>query len=400
MFFLTPRYIKHAKLLHKGVTRFIDYKRDILPPAKLEEIAGLRSDLEAAMKARDKEKLTALNEQINTVCQNSLPNQVRSEIAENIEVFFVAIVIALGIRAYIAQPFKIPTGSMQPTLNGLIVETREEPLNANIFTHALGLFTGKTYIDVTSNHTGRLRRNDPITDHNLLVWSYSKLHFEDGHSITIQAPSRQLIDPNVQNLGLAQHVGLRVSMIPGTISPDGKPHYNIVGEPPVVKEGQLIARGILNSGDHVLVNKFAYNFRQPTRGEVFVFITKNIRGIEAGIPKEQGSQHYIKRLGGVPGDKLQIKSPNLYHNGELAKEPGFQKVMSQKDGYQGYADAGIFSGRQLNEITLGDDQYFALGDNSYNSSDSRVWGHVPQRNLVGPALFCYLPFTKHWGPIR
>ena len=64
MFFLTPRYIKHAKLLHKGVTRFIDYKRDILPPAKLEEIAGLRSDLEAAMKAKDKEKLTALNEQI------------------------------------------------------------------------------------------------------------------------------------------------------------------------------------------------------------------------------------------------------------------------------------------------------------------------------------------------
>ncbi len=400
MFFLTPRYLKNAKLLQKGVTRFIDYKRDILPPAKLEEIVALRTTLEEAMKAKDKAKLAALNDQINDVCQHSLPNQKRSELGENIEVFFVAIVIALGIRAYIAQPFKIPTGSMQPTLNGLIVEQRDEPLNANIFKKAAGLLTGTTYIDVTSNHTGRLRQKDPITEHNLLVWSYSKLHFEDGHSIWINAPARQLIDPNVENLGLARHTGLRVSMLPGTMSPDGKPHYNIVGEPPLIQEGQLIARGLLNSGDHVLVNKFSYNFRHPERGEVFVFITKHIRGIEAGIPKEQGSQHYIKRLGGVPGDKIEIKSPNLFHNGELAKEPGFQKVMSQKDGYQGYADAGIFSGRQLNEINLDSDHYFALGDNSYNSSDSRVWGPVPQRNLVGPALFCYLPFTKHWGPIR
>lgn len=57
MFFLTPRYIKHAKLLHKGVTRFINYKRDILPPAKLDEITALRSSLEDAMRARDKARI-------------------------------------------------------------------------------------------------------------------------------------------------------------------------------------------------------------------------------------------------------------------------------------------------------------------------------------------------------
>jgi signal peptidase I len=45
-------------------------------------------------------------------------------------------------------------------------------------------------------------------------------------------------------------------------------------------------------------------------------------------------------------------------------------------------------------------QYFAMGDNSYHSSDSRYWGPVPEQNLVGPGWFCYWPLTKHWGRIR
>ncbi len=399
MFFLTPRYLKHAKLLHKGVTRFIDYKRDILPPAKLEEIEGLRRTLEVAMKARDKEKIGKLNDEINEVCQRSLPNQKRSEIADNIEVFFVAIVIALGIRAYIAQPFKIPTGSMQPTLNGLIVERHEEPLNASIFKHTLGLLTGTSYVDVTSKHEGRLRRNDPITEHNWLLVTYSKLHFEDGRSQRIWAPVRQLIDPNVENLGLAERTGLNVQTLPGTMSPDGKTHYRIVGDPPLVKEGQVLARGILSSGDHVLVNKFSYHFRRPERGEVFVFITKHIRGIEATIPAEHGSQHYIKRLVGLPGDSLEVKPPQLWINGKPAEEPGIQRVASLQEPYDnGYQAAYLLA--EDRQLTLSGKQYWAMGDNSFNSSDSRYWGPVPQRNLVGPALMCYFPFTKHWGRIR
>ena len=108
MWIFTPRYIKHAKLLLKGVQRFLDYKRDILPEAKLAEISSLRDELKTAIKGRNEEKISELRTTINRSCENALPDGGTSEIADNVEVFFVAIVIALGIRAYIAQPFQIP----------------------------------------------------------------------------------------------------------------------------------------------------------------------------------------------------------------------------------------------------------------------------------------------------
>ncbi len=408
MFFLTPRYLKHAKLLHKGVTRFIDYKRDILPPAKLDEIEGLRRALEDAMKARDKEKLAALNDQINDVCQHALPNQRRSEIGENIEVFFVAIVIALGIRAYIAQPFKIPTGSMQPTLNGIIIEPSQDDPRPMLPVRIFDWFRGASYVNVIADRDGTLDPRNPITESSSkfslkrlsfgILSNYTVLNFTDGDRIHIKGTKTKVLS----DMGLMENLSVP-TYDTGYRTPDEQPvlGYRMDSAKPIqIRKGQVLARGVVYSGDHVLVNKFSYHFRRPQRGEVFVFITKHIRGIEKDLPKEQGSQHYIKRLAGVPGDTLEVQPPELRINGQIAQEPGFQKVMSQKDGYEGYADARGFSGLQINKITLADDQYFALGDNSYNSSDSRVWGPVPQRNLVGPALMCYFPFTKHWGPIR
>lgn len=400
MFFLTPRYLKQAKLLHKGVTRFIDYKRDLLPAAKLEEILGLRTSLESAMKARDKNRLEELNTEINKVCERALPNEGSNALADNVEVFFVAIVIALGIRGYIAQPFQIPTGSMQPTLNGITaVATAEDPTPGLI--GRLGSFlTSTRYIHVVSDRSGTLSRENPVTEHKFLIFMpYCKLNFEDGTSIKINAPYSQLTN----ELQLARH--LRSEPIrTGNDTPDLKYKMVIPGGIRVEK-GQLLASGIVHNGDHVLVDKFSYHFRTPTRGEVFVFTTKHIRGIEntSEFDMRWGSQHYIKRLTGVPGDKLEVQSPNLLINDQLGQEPGIKKVMqgdyeNPVDGYRGYANAEML--RPGAKIELRNEQYYAMGDNSYNSSDSRYWGPVPERNIVGTALFCYWPLTKHWGRIK
>ncbi len=402
MFFLTPRYLKHAKLLHKGVTRFINYKRDVLPQAKLDEVTTLRASLEDAMRARDKARIEALHDEINKACEKALPHERHSEFADNVEVFFVAIVVALGIRAYIAQPFKIPTGSMQPTLYGLVANHTAEDTTPNLLAQCKDWVAGRSYYNVTANHTGRLRQVEPLTEHSFLgFFAHCRLHFEDGETQWIWAPMAQLTTVG-RNLGLFQYTGAMPEEVRRD-NPDYSGRYYLGAlSGRMITKGQLLARGTVDTGDHVLVNKFSYHFRRPVRGEVFVFTTKNITAI--GVPAEQGSQHYIKRLAGVPGDELAVESPLLKINGAVAEEPGFKRVMSGTrdqpvNGYKGYGQAGSVGG-SYDHVQLRQKQYFALGDNSYNSSDSRVWGVVPEQNLVGPALFCYFPLGRNWGLIR
>lgn len=397
MFFFTPRFLKQAKLLHKGVTRFIDYKRDLLPQDKLDEILTLRRSLEDAMKARDRQRIKTLNEELNKVCEQALPNGGTSEIGDNVEVFFVAIVIALGIRGYIAQPFQIPTGSMQPTLNGITAEATAEDPTPGLLGNLASFVTSTRYINVVSDHDGELDPREPISEHRLAIFMpYCLLHFKDGHTIKINCPQRQLLD----ELQLVKHIKSEPVETTND-TPDRRMVYGLRGGEKI-RKGQLLARGIVHNGDHVLVDKFSYHFRSPTRGEVFVFTTKHIRGIN--VPVEQGAQHYIKRLAGLPGDELEVIAPKLFHNGKEAEEFGFQRVMkgtyqTPVDGYRGYADPRLVGGG-IDKISLRSEDYFAMGDNSYNSSDSRVWGAVPERNLVGPALFCYWPLTSHWGRIK
>ena len=89
-------------------------------------------------------------------------------------------------------------------------------------------------------------------------------------------------------------------------------------------------------------------------------------------------------------------------DGKLAEGFGFGRVMSAKPPYHGYT-AGP-SHKYLSDasktFTVPAHSYFAMGDNSAHSSDSRYWGPVPEPNLVGRGLFVYWPFTWHWGIIR
>ena len=133
----------------------------------------------------------------------------------------------------------------------------------------------------------------------------------------------------------------------------------------------------------MFVDKFSYNFVHPSGGDVFVFRTNHILGIRED--PEAGAPFYIKRLTGTPGDELRIDSPKLYINGEPARQFGIRRVMAAKDPYRGYAPGQAFLGAPT-LFRIPPHSYFAMGDNSYNSYDSRYWGPVPEENLVGRGL--------------
>jgi signal peptidase I len=121
---------------------------------------------------------------------------------------------------------------------------------------------------------------------------------------------------------------------------------------------------------------------------------------------QQIQQYYIKRLVGTPGDTLEIKPPVLWLNGKpIEGSSAFQKNANQEGLYPGYTYANDRYGIELLTgpgvtYTVPAKSYFAMGDNSPRSQDSRYWGIVPDKDVVGRPLFIYYPLTSRWGPAR
>jgi signal peptidase I len=377
-----PKFVKNGELLLKGVRRFIHYRRDILPAAKLTAIQELVQQFETALANSNEKRIEELAKELTAACEGAGPDYRNSALAENIEVFFVAIAIALGIRAYIAQPFKIPTGSMQPTLNGIIGHSTKDTGEKmpNPIVRAIDIVRlGRSWVDIVA------KEDDIIVG----LESYTMFKFftrtrlvGKKHTYEIPGPENRVLE----DFGINRWLG-RQPVFDGV-----RARVSVV--PTLVRKGDVIARGYIDSGDQVIVDKFSYHFCPPKRGEVFVFTTKNIRGIRLE-DELMGSIHYIKRLVGLPGDRIDVKEPELWINQHKASEFGMQRVMTQKDGYRGYQEEGRWAHYDLEK-----GQYMAMGDNSYNSFDSRGWGPVPEQNLVGRALMVYWPFNNHWGFIR
>ncbi|MEI6673741.1 MAG: signal peptidase I [Verrucomicrobiota bacterium] len=418
----TPKWKKEAMLLAKGALKFIHYKRDLLKPERVDEITSRRQDLLAAIKAGDRAKSDEASKQLRATCENALPHdKPLTWLEENVEVMFVAIVIALGLRAYYLQPFRIPTGSMMPTLNGIIGHKTPEASWPGICTRTQQwLLRGRSYVKIVNDRDRQVRfteRGGAVVDYQMLhFFSRSQLQFVDSKPLTLPAPRAQMME-----IGLTE--ALQGAMANGGI----------------LKKGTVLCEGYIDSGDLVLVDKYSYHFRKPKRGEVFVFDTIEIRGIQLNASDQGAGSHYIKRLVGVPGDELSIVSPNLYNHGKIVQEPGIQRVIQAQGAYamnrNGYGLADPRYGQddppprrrfpsiskpgdtlelQADHVRPGLREYAAMGDNTGSSFDSRYWGSVKEFNLVGPALFSLWPFTTgpdigigwadfftgHWGLIH
>src|SRR5881275_2886996 len=363
----TSRHVKHSKLLLRHADKFLRYKRDVISQPDREELESGMRRLKAALRQRDRKEIEVRAEALDGQLHRMAPVNWESHWRENVEVILVAIVVAVGIRSYFLQPFKIPTGSMQPTLNGIIGYPFEatQPI-PNILQQAFEfVLRGRNYINVVSREDDQILQVEQKKF--LFFFNFTRLVC-NRQNFLVYAPSDVLRST------------FRVSA------------GNTYGK------GDIIARGAVDTGDQVFVDKFSYNFVKPHRGDVFVFRTNHIPGIRED--PEAGSPFYIKRLAGLPGDTLRIDPPFLYANGKKAEGYGFERVMSAKPPYRGYALGREYLSQPDRTFTVPQHGYFALGDNSYNSYDSRYWGAVPEENLVGHGLLVYWPFSRHWGLIR
>src|SRR5438132_5413395 len=128
----TPRHIKHSRLLLRHAPKYLRYKHDKLGDADRQQIVAEIQLLREALRSRDRQKIHSAAETLYKTLHKLTPVTWESHWRENCEVILVAIVIAVGIRSYFLQPFKIRTASIHPTLNGITGHPSTDP-PPNIF---------------------------------------------------------------------------------------------------------------------------------------------------------------------------------------------------------------------------------------------------------------------------
>ncbi len=144
-----------------------------------------------------------------------------------------------------------------------------------------------------------------------------------------------------------------------------------VAQPFIVSGSSMVPT--FENGEYLVIDEFSYHFRQPARGEVIIF----------RYPQDH-SKFFIKRIAGLPGERLEIKNSKIYvYNTEFPE--GFTLDESYLSKNLAMADTSI---------TLGNTEYYVLGDNRTMSSDSRYWGPLSNDLVIGRAWLRLWPFDK------
>ena len=398
----TRKTLEESELIHSSLRRNRIYSQDTISQKDRETIDDIERRYPPLLKARDVPGLEALNKEAMRIGNKLFPPSPWDGWRENVEVFVVAAIMALAIRTFFLQPFKIPTGSMEPTLYG-IEPVPVQTLPPNYLAQAYDfLIHGRTYSRVVTQQGGKVMA---LHAGSMTIW----LEYTDVQLIDDQGreeTKRIWIRPS----DVETKLGIYIYGSPDFR--DGHIHTE------VYKPGAILANYVTQTGDQVLVDKVTYNFRPPTRGEVFIFKTAGIASLEHEQgPDQEGSEDFIKRCVGLAGDLIEVKPPQLLINGQPATGADeFAKQVARSNNYPGYTLVKYdeCSGTTKNPDQPFDphdptnsqsyyvqpDNYWAMGDNSPNSKDSRYWGGVPKQNLIGRGYFVFWPFTSRWGWIK
>ncbi len=427
---------KQAKGLLEMAEKVDSLRQDILPAADVAELRRLRDGLKAAAKARplDAEALNAAAEPLHVhlakVGGKVYPVTVGTDWTEMI---VLAAIVAGGIRSFFLQPFKIPTNSMWPTYHGMTAEVRapSEPV-PNLLERGWGKVTqwsktiaplsprtGEILIPVQATlaglepvpgrqvpdggilGTGLLRGMDRV--HMLRIGEAGDVGVQVPDEFTMRAVYLRSFFPAEAALPLSEAArwarAMERALAEDRVVRLGGQAYVRTGR--VAEAGKPVVNFDILTGDMLFVDKLRYHFVAPDVGDPFVFRTGNIPEL-----RRAGEQYYIKRLVGLPGDTLALVDGALSRPGHPAADPaspiGLNNARAAARDYFGYLPRCSPSDAMPLEMPrrISDHGYFAMGDNSSNSYDSRGWGEVPRADAVGPAFVIIYPFTARWGMAR
>jgi len=403
------RTVRDASHMRKHVRKLLNSQRDILSSEAIQNVQKSMEDLHSALRAAAGNKvLQDKMKSMEAVANKWLKPYPYPGLRDNVEVLLVAIAVAVGIRTFIAQPFKIPTGSMQPTLYGVTsVPDLRQYVQTNGFPSSLNpepdfeipgrlkrffsfWSTGVSYDHIVARREGTL---EPTSDtpKKFLLFNLYQVFYVGGERYRVWWPPDNLL--------------ARAGLLDSSLRPN----------PRVFKPGEDILKMKSYSGDYLFVDRVTYNFRRPKRGEIIVFQTVNIPGMEKNPRlQDQIGQFYIKRLVALGGEKVRIGNDrHLVINGERLDRhtPGFERVYSfdpsepaRESQYSGHVNgqtgppwtAPLFPDETV-EVELAPRDYMVMGDNTLNSSDSRTWGPFPEENVIGRSWFVYWPIGKQDG---
>ncbi len=376
--------VRKANQLRKHVRKLLNAQRDLLAPQAIAAVDSALVSLRQACDARplNKKAVEKEAEEVEKVAVKWLKPYPSAAMRENIEVFLVAIAVAMGIRTFFLQPFKIPTGSMQPTLYGVTdVDLRGKP-EARIPNLAVRFFDywihGVSYLHKVTKESGPLVSAERLP-HRFLLFNLEQKFQIGDRTYTVWFPPDRLMERA------------------GLLDPFG----NL--RPQSFEAGQDVIKMKVMSGDHLFVDRLTYNFRRPDRGEIVVFKTEGIH--HPSVPQDQ---YDIKRLIGLPNEDIRIGPDQhvIIDGKRLTRQtPHFEHLYDFKlVPPQERPENTYFGHFPMEMLALGappfhvpDDRYFVMGDNTLNSLDSRFWGGVARENVIGKAFFVYWPFTERFG---
>ncbi|WGV26573.1 signal peptidase I [Halotia branconii] len=145
-----------------------------------------------------------------------------------------------------------------------------------------------------------------------------------------------------------------------------------IAEPRYIPSDSMLPT--LHTGDRLVVEKVSYRFHPPIAGDIVVFQpSKELQS--RGYPKDQA---FIKRVIGVPGKILKVTQGKVYLNGQPLVEDYIAEPSNQP----------------FPPVQVPEDQFFVMGDNRNDSNDSRYWGFLPRKNIIGRAVFRFWPLDR------